>query len=144
MRKCTKCEIDKELDRFYKKGRGHQSWCKDCANERAKKHYIDNKADKIEYAIKKKKERRIENKQYIVNYLSDHPCIDCAESDIVVLEFDHYKDKVDNIATLMHQVSLEVLEHEISKCVVRCANCHRRKTAKEQNNYRIVLQYTGR
>ena len=28
---------------------------------------------------------------------------------------------------------------EIKKCVVRCANCHRRKTASEGNHWKILL-----
>ena len=33
-------------------------------------------------------------------------------------------------------VSLDTLKKEIDKCEIRCANCHRRKTAKQFNFYK--------
>jgi hypothetical protein len=58
--------------------------------------------------------------------------VDCGEADLRVLDFDHDDpaDKRWNIARLL------TLTHpwpkilaEIGKCSVRCANCHRRRTA---------------
>jgi|SRR5688572_17552848 len=77
-------------------------------------------------------------RDYITSYLLEHPCIDCGEADIVVLDFDHLGNKEGNVADLLHRsASLEKIKKEISKCEVRCANCHRRKTAKAGNFYRI-------
>lgn len=77
-----------------------------------------------------KKAARERNRLYTKGYLTEHPCIDCGEKDIVVLEFDHVKGKkAGNISQMaMSPVSLEVLQKEIEKCEVRCANCHRRAT----------------
>ena len=49
-----------------------------------------------------------------------------------------------NISALIHRdgASWETLLSEIEKCVVRCANCHRRKTAREQNSIRFRLTRT--
>ena len=74
-------------------------------------------------------------RDYVLNYLKSHPCVDCTEDDIVVLQFDHVRGrKVDNIS-LMVQLAYDedVIRSEIAKCEVRCANCHTRKTAREQN-----------
>jgi hypothetical protein len=67
----------------------------------------------------------------VIEYLTGHPCIDCGEADPFVLEFDHVKGpKRRNICDIVSMGwSLATLEDEIAKCVVRCANCHRRKTA---------------
>lgn len=71
------------------------------------------------------------------NYLADHPCVDCGESDPVVLDFDHVRgEKGDNVSRLVsHGHSWAAVRAEIEKCNVRCANCHRRKTAKELGFY---------
>ena len=63
-------------------------------------------------------------------------CADCGEKDPVVLEFDHVRDKEKDVSLLLAGgYSLERILKEIDKCVIRCANCHRRKTAKDQNWY---------
>lgn len=71
------------------------------------------------------------NEAYVYEYLRRHPCIDCGEEDPIVLDFDHVdpSTKHKGISELKYgQCSLRLLRHEIAKCVVRCANCHRRKT----------------
>ena len=73
---------------------------------------------------------RIENLQKVVNYLKEHPCVDCGETDPIVLEFDHIRDKHKEISRLISDgVSFEMIQKEIEKCEVRCANCHRKRTA---------------
>ena len=60
--------------------------------------------------------------------------MDCGESDILVLEFDHTKKEKDgDISYMVWRRSLKVIQEEITKCEVRCANCHRRKTHKEKD-----------
>ena len=73
-------------------------------------------------------EYRIRNLQYTIDYLKEHPCVDCGETDPVVLEFDHLSDKLYDVSKLQTN-SLSTLKKEIAKCAVRCANCHKRKTA---------------
>src|SRR5207247_9126089 len=70
------------------------------------------------------------NQRRIVEYLTTHACVDCGETDIVVLQFDHLRDKSMNISTLIRNgASWTRIEQEIAKCEVRCANCHRLRTA---------------
>jgi hypothetical protein len=57
-------------------------------------------------------------------YFEEHPCVDCGNEDYRVLDFDHIGKKEFNIAEMWTKPWAEVLI-EISKCVVRCANCHR-------------------
>ncbi len=35
--------------------------------------------------------------------------------------------------------SLDAIKEEVKKCVVRCANCHRRKTAKEIGYWKFKM-----
>ena len=78
-----------------------------------------------------RRKRRIRG--VVQEYLETHPCVDCGESDPVVLEFDHVRgEKVMDIAGMKARAaSLFTIDNEIAKCDVRCANCHRRKTAQE-------------
>lgn len=67
--------------------------------------------------------QRARIKILINQYLSSHSCVDCGNSDIMVLEFDHVKGiKKRNISGLS---SLKAVKFEISKCQIRCANCHK-------------------
>lgn len=73
----------------------------------------------------------------IYEYLASHPCVDCGEPDPVVLEFDHVRgDKRANVKRMVSGTySLERVLEEIAKCEVRCANCHRRITARRGGFY---------
>lgn len=73
---------------------------------------------------------RAEGKEWKVEYLSSHPCVDCGESDIRCLDFDHITGiKFANISVLIRRgQTLKKILSEVAKCVVRCANCHRKRT----------------
>jgi L-lysine 2,3-aminomutase len=51
----------------------------------------------------------------------------------MVLDFDHVTgQKYANVSSLVAQgYNLKALRREIVKCVVRCANCHRRRSAQQ-------------
>jgi hypothetical protein len=69
------------------------------------------------------------NLAYVYSLLERSECVDCGIDDLVVLEFDHLRDKRDTVLRMAQEgVGLITLQSEISKCAVRCANCHRRKT----------------
>ncbi len=132
MKTCTKCKITKhDTDFNFKiKERGVlHSHCKNCSRDYVRNHYKHNR----QYYLLKAKKRNIATKIIIRNeiwtYLINHPCIDCGENDPVVLEFDHTKDKRMDVSSLVTYGSLKNIIKEIEKCEIRCANCHRRKTA---------------
>jgi len=116
---------------------GKKYRCKTCNKEYQTKWYQDNKELQCRKAIYNKKRTKEDNRNYILEYLNKNPCKICGESDILVLEFDHLINKKNNISEMISGGhSLETLKKEIEKCQVLCANCHRRKTAIEQNTYR--------
>lgn len=138
MRKCTKCKIIKNENQFNFKVKSLnilQYQCKECTRQLIKNHYNKNK----NYYLEKTQRRNLELKSimhnFIKEYLLKNPCVDCNESDITVLEFDHSKNKdikFKAVSSLMKsRYPLEKVKEEIEKCEVRCANCHRRKTAVE-------------
>ena len=78
----------------------------------------------------------------VIEYLETHSCVDCGEDDYVVLEFDHREDSVKHteVATMVGDgVGWAKVEAEIAKCDVRCANCHRRRTAEQWGHYKRAL-----
>jgi hypothetical protein len=140
MKTCATCKVEKSLDEFQKRASnkdGHTGICKVCKRDYDNAYYKAN-PDRKAYIRTNSKNRELENKKYILDYLNSHPCVDCAESDVVVLEFDHRGDKNGNIAIMMTRNSLTTLKQEIDKCDVRCANCHRRKTAKDFGYWRLI------
>jgi len=75
----------------------------------------------------------------VIDYLRDHPCVDCGESDHVVLEFDHVGEKQSGVANMVNDVKKwDDILSEIEKCHVRCANCHKRKTAKQLGYWKQI------
>lgn len=116
--------------------------CKVCKRAYDKAHYKAN-PHRREYIRANSDKRIAEVREYLLDYLLTHPCIDCGESDIVVLEFDHRGDKRENIASLQRTGNLETIKSEVAKCDVRCANCHRRKTARDFGFWRMPLSSNG-
>lgn len=134
LRRCWACRTAKpqQAFAFSDTQRGSlQGHCRVCHAGYRRAHYLKNKPDYIRRAIAQVKARREENHKRLYEYLLSHPCVDCGEADVVVLEFDHRvpAEKVRDVGGLAgHRRWAAVLE-EIEKCDVRCVNCHRRKTA---------------
>ena len=99
-------------------------------------------------AARRNAELRAELEAKLAAYFAEHPCVDCGERDIRCLEFDHRDraTKSANIAGLLRLVvSWDIICLEIEKCDVRCANCHRRRTAAQVNSWRhqLVMSLEG-
>jgi len=141
-RVCTKCGIEKPQEEFPFKNTTRNvrhAVCKDCTAQRSSKRYYNDPQLHIQRVNQSRGTYLDNNAVYVLNYLSEHPCIDCGESNPVVLEFDHRREvhKVERIAQMVSGgYSLERIKSEIGKCDVRCCNCHRRKTAQERGWFR--------
>ena len=84
----------------------------------------------------KRAERRENIKRKMMDFYITNPCVDCGQTDPRVLDFDHINTKRHNISTLLKkEYSWETILEETQNCEVRCANCHRVKTAIDQNHY---------
>jgi len=133
MKKCSACKLEKSKEQFAKRSRskdGLASRCKECKREYDNSYYKKN-SDRKNYILENRKESLEKANAYIVKYLSNHPCVHCGEDDIVVLEFDHTEDNKRGCVSVLKRSSLKAVKEEIEKCQVLCANCHRRKTAKQ-------------
>lgn len=99
--------------------------------EASRRYYEANKDKMKERAKSVTIRRRTELRRMILGHLLEHPCVDCGESDPIVLEFDHRDpaEKSFNIGDGVGRAyGTERIKAEITKCDVRCANCHRRRT----------------
>jgi len=87
--------------------------------------------------IARSKRVRQEHARRIFEFLETHPCVDCGETDPVVLEFDHVRGRKTSAVCSMLRLgkAWQRIVEEINKCEIRCANCHRRKTAIERGYY---------
>lgn len=96
-------------------------------------YYKKNRIHRDEISRKAKTALRIRNKKFTDDYKSCVGCIDCGEKDPVVLDFDHRDSKTKDlkIGHVLREVSLKRIKLEIEKCDIRCANCHRRKHARQ-------------
>ena len=71
-------------------------------------------------------------------------CIDCGESNPLVLDFDHVKgDKILAISDMSNKAyCIDKISEEMEKCEVRCANCHRIITEKRRDDKRRTTKPT--
>lgn len=140
---CNKCKKEKSLDNFsfknQKKGL-RKKICKECHAIYRKQHYLQNKEKYLAKAHKWNKKQKEILANYLFKVLSQAECVDCKEKDVIVLDFDHTNNKKFGIAEMYrNSYSLSAVEEEIKKCVIRCANCHRRKTAKEIGYWKFKM-----
>jgi hypothetical protein len=142
VKKCTICKEEKPINKFNKNKRkkdGLNTLCKDCSRKRSRKYYKENKEYHKKQVTKRKKSEILKARKFIFEYLKYNSCIDCGEKDPVCLEFDHITDKKMCISRMAGAgYSVKTIKIEISKCVIRCANCHRKKTAKELGWYKYL------
>jgi hypothetical protein len=77
---------------------------------------------------------KVRARMWVWGYLLEHPCVDCGENDIRVLEFDH-RDPAEKQGAISRMVAdrcgIDKISAEVEKCDVRCANCHRRRSQDE-------------
>lgn len=139
---CSVCKLPKNPKKDFNKNAhkkdGLQPACKECNRELCNKYYSKNKKKHRAAVAKHKRIYKEENRKFILDYFSSHPCVDCGETDARCLEFDHVRGKkTTNISFMLRNVcSIETIKKEIEKCDVRCANCHRKKTADDQGWYK--------
>tara|TARA_B100001564_G_C20224244_1_gene483111 strand:+ start:55 stop:432 length:378 start_codon:yes stop_codon:yes gene_type:complete len=92
MKTCSKCKESKLEECFAKKTKGKlQPWCKNCNRSYQKSHYKANKQKRVSQVNEYKKDRRLQLRQRLYQFLLENPCVDCGENDPVVLEFDHVR-----------------------------------------------------
>lgn len=143
-KRCNGCNQDRDIEDFNlkdkTKGTRH-SLCRFCMAEYSRKHYKNNKQVYIDKTKNRNQRIREENRTKLFAYLSQHPCVDCGDTDVCVLEFDHVRGKKSgNISWMVGKgFSWATIEAEIAKCEVRCANCHHIRESEKKRSWRHFL-----
>ena len=133
---CSECKIPQLLSEFsYRSDKPHllRSQCKQCLRDRANRNNAESKEQRRLIQEAKREPAR----QYVYEYFQTHPCVDCGESNWMVLEFDHvHGDKLMNVSKMMAH-SLDLIIAEIAKCESVCANCHKIRTYARAGSWRM-------
>jgi len=128
---CSKCGEEHDISDYTWSIRGvkRHSKCPKCRSEERIGYYQRHKEEELSYKYERQVNKREEARIFVFNYLKDHPCVDCGETDPIVLSFDHVRgSKKMNLSQMVNQgYSLKIIQAEIDKCEVRCMNCHMRK-----------------
>ena len=127
MKKCTYCKQLKDLDEFgpLKTSRdGKQYRCKQCFSDCMRKIYRRNPDRKKQQTTTL--QERIS--QELNQIKQNSGCKYCKETTPICLDF-HHKDaalKDENVSYWVHSKSRDKAIEEAKKCIVVCANCHRK------------------
>jgi hypothetical protein len=150
MKLCTSCGETKHLADFNKnnsRSDGRGSKCRACMKLYRKEHYEKNKSRLIAEVEARRKLVKAETIELLLSYLQVHPCVDCGNADVRVLEFDHVRgEKSYNISNMvLGGWKWSSILSEIEKCEVRCRNCHTIITAERGGFYRSLwgIDVTG-
>ncbi len=133
-RKCSHCKEIYTLEENFRKRKNktgkdaYEYRCHPCLRKNRRETRRNNVERYRGYA----KKLYIKNKKYIYDILLKNPCVVCGESDPACLDFDHIdpSEKEFHISQSVY-MSAKKVQKEIEKCQVLCANCHRKKTAKQ-------------
>jgi hypothetical protein len=132
-KRCSRCGLDKPLTEFVYRDRvrgRRRSWCRSCMATYQHDHYLRSRGSL------KARPRRNDRKALRASvdaYLRDHPCVDCGETNPLLLDFDHRDDmvKLETVAWFIARGRVSEAWAEIAKCDTRCSNCHYRRTARQ-------------
>lgn len=138
---CGRCGEKKSLDSYNFRDKEHKKIrgiCKECENHHKANWYQKNKEHHKSKVYERRRKTKEDVRAFLLDYLQSHPCTRCGESDPRVLEFHHVRGKKrHNVGHMVGQgYGIKVIQKEIAKCEVLCANCHRIKTAEEQGWYK--------
>lgn len=107
-----------------------------------RKHYAENK----EQYRERNRQARVRAQEYVLAYLRENHCVDCGESDVRCLQFDHRDAslKASGISKMIAGgYNAARLQAEIDKCDVRCANCHSKRTCAQFGWYKNISDSVG-
>ena len=141
MKRCQKCHVEKDEEEYVWRWKAlgkRDDICKECRKAYNKEYFNGPAKEKhLQQVNERKQHAREFAREYVLSYLVTHPCSECGEADIRVLEFHHVGEKSHTVSHLVGSgVSVERIQQELDKCIVLCANCHRKLTVEERGWFR--------
>lgn len=126
---CPVCVTTKPITDFYSNKSnksGRQNICKECQKAASKKSLLDPERRKIAFDRNRARCDDLRNQVDIIKV--KHGCCLCPENSKFCLDLHHTEkdDKVASVAYLISTKSIKLINAELRKCVVLCANCHRK------------------
>jgi hypothetical protein len=147
--RCSVCREMKpgiDFNGSWQVGGKRDTYCRPCRSAYHREHYQVNRSRYIKRSEARTRAQVWQRTKWLLEYFASHPCVDCGESDPSVLELDHRDElgpKAFNISRGIREHNWDSVLAEIVKCEVRCANCHRRRTAQQFGFVRAVLLTDG-
>lgn len=138
-RKCRICK--KRNQRFHKSSgwlSGYNSSCNKCREKWRAKH------PKYRAEVARNRDRsKARARKFVYDYLCSHPCVDCGETDVLVLTLDHVRGRkyMHVSRMIINGCGVAKIAKELAKCQSRCASCHFRKTAKQLGYWKAAKQF---
>ena len=125
---CSKCQEVKQVSDFNFRHRAtgvRHSYCRDCGKQLTRSHYAENKRQYLDRNVRSYLKRR-----EFVQRIKSRPCADCGiQYPYYVMDFDHREGEIKKYQlNRIDRMTVRTILHEIAKCDVVCANCHRERT----------------
>lgn len=134
LRSCEWCKVD-----FVPAEANARFCCADCKGH-AKRKFLAKRQRRYRNAgWPAKLVRTVTAKNVVLDFKKNNPCSICGESDYACLDFHHRDpDTKDFAMSHIHKrAGVDKIKAEIAKCIVLCANCHR-KIHRDIRDNRIV------
>lgn len=126
MKVCGKCLIEKADEDFHKRGNILQSVCKACKSFYSSQKYQTDPTYRLKRRVSAVAMRN-SNRAFMNRYKKFCGCKLCGEAEPIALDFHHLDpSQKDYEPSQAKTMSRSVIKAEIRKCVVLCANCHRK------------------
>lgn len=128
MKTCCRCHKEKDESEFHKnrnKPDGLQNACKTCRREIDADAWRNSPNRKK--IIKETSDRMVTQAKALILSAKASGCVSCGETEPCALDFHHLDpSEKDYEVSHMHKLSLKKIQNELDKCIVLCANCHRK------------------
>jgi hypothetical protein len=142
LKKCCRCKTEFLLE-FFSKDRkrkdGLQAECKKCCREQQSARYKLNP----EPTKKRSRVQRDKSRKHLMgvanNFKSEHGCFFCKDKTICILDFHHIKKGMP--VSWATGKGFAAFQRELDRCIILCANCHRKSHAGLLNPSAEMLGY---